>query len=106
VVDLRRRKRVHQLDAVPGSDNSSVHQVLLHRNGAIAWIGEDSASDDKAVLTIRKDQDRPALVDRGRDIGQKSLLIVRGTPNTFSWVVGGDRKIARFGGPAIDGPAG
>jgi hypothetical protein len=74
-------------------------QILLRADGAVAWIGSDERSESFSVQTALRDQERPAEVDRGRDVGPRSLRRVADNPDAFSWVRGGVRMTAAFGGP-------
>lgn len=100
LVDLRARRQVHKFDGFPGADTFSVTQFILQPNGAIAWIGEDGRSEptQRSVQTALVGQDTPVEVERGTAIGQTSLRRVPGDPTRFSWLSGGARKSAAFGG--------
>jgi hypothetical protein len=105
VVDLKRRKRIAQYDAFPSAPedekDTSVAQILLERNGSVAWIGLDFDEKNYSVQTALAGQAQPAEVDRGTDVGPTSLRRGVGTTPTFSWTRGGVRKEAAYGGPTV-----
>ena len=106
LVDLKRRKRLYEFESFPGASTSSASRILVRPSGAVAWIGANGGPErvTRVVQTVLPNQETPAVVDRGTEIDPTWLRVVTGTPNTFSWLNAGTRKIARFGGPAIDGP--
>jgi hypothetical protein len=106
LVDLKQRKRIYERDAVKLSKEeesfgatTSVLQILLRSDGAVAWIGRHN-NKDFTVNTVLLKQKTASEVDRGKNIGGHSLKAVANDPNTFSWLRGGTRKTAPFGGPA------
>jgi hypothetical protein len=106
MVDLKRRKKVFQYDAFPSAPDSDVssgvNQILLRADGAVAWIGYELGTPDKySVQTALPGQAKPAEVDQGTDVGKKSLRRGVGSDDTFSWLRGGVRKEAAFGGPTV-----
>ena len=109
MVDLKRRKRVFQYDAFPvgpmDEETTNVAQILLRDDGAVAWIGRDLGTPDNfSVQTALPGQAQPAEVDRGTDVGPASLRRVVDSAETFSWLRGGVRKEAAFGGPTVAAP--
>jgi hypothetical protein len=79
-----------------------VTQILLRADGAVAWIGYVSDSPDNySVQTALLGQKKPAEVDRGSDVGKTSLRRVVDNADAFSWVRGGVRKEAAYGGPTV-----
>jgi hypothetical protein len=106
LVDLASRKLVFRHDAFPvgpmDEETTGVSQILLRQDGAVAWIGYDKASPDNySVQTLLSGQANPAEVDRGTDIGKNSLRRVGGNLAAFTWLRGGERKTAAFGGPTV-----
>jgi hypothetical protein len=105
IVDLKRRKRVAQHAFPVGPEDeetTSVAQILLQPDGAVAWIGRDlGAPDNFSVQTALLGQARPAEVDRGTDVGPHSLRRGVGLTPTFSWTRAGVRKEAAYGGPTV-----
>jgi hypothetical protein len=105
LVDLERRRRIFKHDAFPDDaieEDSGVTQILLRADGALAWIGYLSgARDTYSVQTVLPGQPAPAEVDRGQDIGKRSLRRAVGDSNAFSWVRGGTRMTAAYGGPTV-----
>ena len=106
IVDLKQRKRVAQYDAFPvgpqDEETTNVAQILLQRDGAVAWIGRDfGVPDNFSVQTALLGQATPAEVDRGTDVGPTSLRRGVGPTPTFSWTRAGVRKEAAYGGPTV-----
>jgi hypothetical protein len=109
LVDVKRRKKIFEFDAVPVDPTedatTNVSQILLRTDGAVAWIGDKLDSPDVfSVQTALPGQAKPAEVDRGSDVGKSSLQRVAGNDDTFSWLRGGQRKEAAFGGPTVAAP--
>jgi hypothetical protein len=105
MVDLKRRKRIFQFDAFPQGPmderDTSVTQILLRRDGAVAWIGRSFDEKDYVVDTALPGQATPAEVDHGTDVGPTSLRRVVDNADAFSWTRAGVRKEAAFGGPTV-----
>jgi hypothetical protein len=107
LVDLKRRVQVYSHDAYPAGPSeeisSGIPQILLRADGAVAWIASNDVSEPSnySVQTILPNQANPAEVDRGADVGPTSLRRSVQSDDVFSWLRGGVRKEAAFGGPTV-----
>jgi len=92
VYDLKKRKEVSFSAAAPADVDQQVTDILLARDGTVAWIGEEQASGSAATarfVLARTPGKPPATLASGLDIVPGSLALA-GT--TLYWTQGTARS--------------